>query len=185
MYKLFDELGNEISHHDLQDKAVWCKTGATIEEIFVEKYGEGLGIIINPAKVTDPFAPDLIILRDNRLADLKVQNTPFFKSQDLYSTDPTYAVVFNQKDRDRYNELYPEIAIFFWVVWQAVRLEMYGKTYLAEQLDGVWYTDFKDLNAYCIKRPLHYYQQRHSDTKGNARCSYVLDILDPVFTRVI
>lgn len=41
-YRLYDQHGKEVTHHDLQDKGPWCQTGASFEETFVSKYGAGL-----------------------------------------------------------------------------------------------------------------------------------------------
>ncbi|MFW6224636.1 MAG: hypothetical protein ACOC4B_00035 [Bacteroidota bacterium] len=78
-YKLFDQNGENITHHDLQDKGIWCKSGASKEEVFVETFGERLNLIINPEKRNNPYAPDLLNISTGLRADLKTQNTPFFR----------------------------------------------------------------------------------------------------------
>lgn len=182
-YKQYDRFGNELSYNDLQDKKTWCKDGEKIEEGFVRTHGQSLGLKINPEKTTNPYAPDLVDSA-NKLADLKTQNTPFYKAKRMYSIDPSYAVVFNKKDRERYLNLYPEIDIYFWVDWLSVRFEMGSFTQEVEYISGVWQISFKELNLLLDKAPLHVYQQRRGDTKGNARSSYVLDIRIDKFKRV-
>src|SRR4051812_29855745 len=108
-YSLYDKDGLEITHHNLQDKTRWCKDGERVEQSFVRLHGRTLDISINPEKANNPYSPDLLNLISNVRGDLKTQNTPFFKAQDLYAIDPTYAVVFNLKDRERYLKLYPDI----------------------------------------------------------------------------
>ena len=103
----------------------------------------------------------------------------------MYGIDPSYAVVFNRKDRERYAELYPEIDIYFWVHWLSVKFEMVSFTQEVEHINGVWKISFQELNKLMDSAPLHEYIQRKDDTKGNARDSYVLDIRNDKFTRVI
>src|SRR5690606_9924466 len=113
-YTQHDKDGNPVKHKDLQEKSIWCKDGEKIEEAFVNKYGEKLNVTINPQKQTNPYAPDLLF--DNKhFADLKTQNTPFFKAKKLYNIDSSYAIVFNRKDAERYYKDYPDIIIYFWV----------------------------------------------------------------------
>lgn len=183
-YQQYDRNGVEITPQDLQNKTLWCKDGEKIEEAFVKKYGSKLDVIINPAKATDPYAPDL--LENNiRIADLKTQNTPFFKAQDLYGIDPTFAVVFNRKDAVRYWQHYRDIVIYFWVEWHSVRFVMGTTQKTVAFLDGVWRIEFKDLVELLKVAPSHSYQQRVDDTKGNAKDSFVLDIRNPSFIKVI
>lgn len=113
-YKQYDKEGKLVSHNDLQNKKYWCKDGEKIEEAFVNRYGTTLDLKINPEKTINPYAPDLLVSCTN-LADLKTQNTPFFKAETLYGIDPSYAVVFNRKDAVRYYRKYPSIKIYFWV----------------------------------------------------------------------
>lgn len=183
-YKLFDINNQEVTQRDLQNKGLWCKHGATKEEVFVDVYGKELDLIINPEKATNPYVPDLFNTKNNLLADLKTQNTPFFQAKSRFGYDPQYTVVFNSKDRLRYNKKYPEIEIYFGLDWQVVKFE--GNTTIkVNPLIGVWHITFKKLDKICETAPLHNYQQRIYDTKGNAKGSYVIDLKHPSFTRLI
>ncbi len=122
-YKLYDAAGAEISWHDLQDKGPWCEIGASHKEVFIKKYGKLLNLEMNPEKATDLYAIDLINIKTNRLGDLKTQNTPFFKAGSSYGLDPQFTVTFNVKDVNRYAEKYPDIDIYFWVNWLALKFE--------------------------------------------------------------
>lgn len=183
-YSQFDKEGNKINHKDLQAKSIWCKDGEKIETAFVNKYGTKLNLIINPEKNTNPYAPDLMY--DNSiLADLKTQNTPFFKAKKLYNIDSSYAVVFNRKDAARYYKMYPNIIIYFWVEWHSVKFKMNDFENSVEYINGVWKISFVELVELLKKAPKHNYQQRVNDTKGNAKTSFVLDIRNPSFKRVV
>lgn len=183
-YKLFGIDGNEILQHDLQDKGVWCESGATKEEVFVNKFGSQLNLIINPEKVNSPFVPDLLNTSNTLLADLKTQNTPFFQAESRFGYDPQYTVVFNGKDRERYKELYPDIEIYFAIDWQVLKFQG-ANTIEVEPMLGVWFIPFQQLDKLLQKAPYHEYQQRRWDQKGNAKGSYVLNILDSDFVRMI
>ena len=182
-YKLFDINGIEVTHHDLQDKGVWCRAGASKEEVFVEKFGVDLNLRINPEKENNPYAPDLQNTSNQLLADLKTQNTPFFQAQSRFGYDPQYAVVFNGKDRQRYREKYPDIEIYFAVDWQVIKY--HGRNIIeVKPMTGVWYIPFSELNKKLEEAPFHAYQQRQFDQKGNAKGSYGLNLLDHEFTKV-
>lgn len=183
-YQQFDKDGNEVNHKDLQAKKIWCKDGEEIEEAFVNKYGTKLNLIINPEKVENPYAPDLLY-NNTQIADLKTQNTPFFKAQSLYNIDPSYAVVFNRKDAVRYYKYYKEILIYFWVEWHSVRFVMGRFESEVDYINGVWRIQFKDLLELIKVAPKHEYQQRKNDQKGNAKSSFVLDIRNDAFTKII
>lgn len=183
-YKLFDKDGQEVSQHDLQDKGAWCKTGLSQEEAFVELFGRKLGLIMNPEKKTNPFAPDLFNTKSNQLADLKTQNTPFFQAKSRFNLDPQYTVVFNKKDRDRYQEMYPNIEIYFAVDWLVTKFAGYS-TIEVQPMFGIWYIPFTSLDALLEKAPLHPYLQRTNDNKGNAKESYILNLLDPSFLKLL
>lgn len=184
-YKLIDINNNEISQIDLQDKSRWCKAGERIEEAFIREFGENLGLIINPEKKTNPYAPDLLNIKNGKLADLKLQSTPFFKAKSLYNIDPTYAVVFNWKDRNRYENNYPEIEIYYWINWIAITFEMGSAKISVSPLTGVWSVDFPIFLPYLNTCPLHSYQQRVDDRQGNAKSSYVCDIRKEIFKKLL
>ena len=181
--KFFDINGNIVNQRDPQDKGFWCKSGAAQEQVFVEKFGNSLGLIINPSKKTDPYAPDLKNTANGLPADLKTQNTPFFMVRSMYGFDPQYTVVFNRGDRIRYKAEYPEIEIYFAVDWQIVKFQ--GRTTIVvAPMKGVWYIPFRKLDQLLEHAPLHYYKGRKYDQKGNARDSYVLNLLDKAFVKV-
>lgn len=138
------------SNLDLQNKSVWCSHGETIEHAFVKKHGRKLNVKINPEKESDKYALDLINTKHNLLADLKTQNTPFFRSKSLYDIDPQYAVTFNQKDALRYTEYLNnagEIFIYFWVDWLAVRWELGNQRIEVSPMCGVWGIRFSNLRT--------------------------------------
>src|ERR1035437_6119553 len=184
-YQLFDVNNKELLHHDLQDKSRWCRDGEKIEEAFVRLYGGMLNLQINPEKGTNPYAPDLVNTNTHNIGDLKFQSTPFFKALTLYDINPTYAVVFNLKDRLRYEKNYPTITIYYWINWIAIKFIMGSTKVEVEPLTGGWSVDFSIFNEYLKKCPLHSYQQRVDDTKGNAKSSYVCDIRNSIFKRII
>lgn len=184
-YKMYDRDGKEVFHHDLQDKSHWCRDGEKLEEAFVRLYGEQLNVAINPQKKEDPYAPDLISTKNGALIDLKYQSTPFFKAGKLYGIDPTYAVVFNHKDRTRYQDAYPGIYILYWVDWKAVKFEMGNTVIEVAPLQGIYATGFSAFAKYLASCHLHEYQQRIGDMDGNARDSYVCDIRNPVFKKLL
>jgi len=184
-YRLLDVAGNDITHHDLQDKGPWCQHGASKEEVFVLTYGKKLDIIVNPAKKTDPYAPDLLNNLSNKLGDLKVQNTPFFQAKERFSLDPQFTVVFNKKDRDRYNRLHPNLDIYFWVDWIVISFISGAQNISVNPMCGIWHIPFASLNALCDSAPLHEYGQRRHDTRGNARSSYVISLTNTAFRHLI
>jgi len=179
----YDKDNNILTYHDLQDKSRWCKEGESQEQSFVRRFSE-LGYDINPEKSKNPYAPDLIKKSTGLLADLKGQHSPFFKAEVLYGIEPTYAVVFNVKDKERYEQLYPNIEIVYYVDWVSVRALIWDKEYKVTPHCGVYRTTFSDLLELLKKSSIHSYQQRINDNKGNARDSYVLDIRNPIFQRL-
>jgi len=184
-YKQFDKNGNLVTPSDLQNKSLWCREGEKIEEAFVSKYGDDLNVGINPEKAINRYAPDLVFIPEDSFVDLKTQNTPFFKAKKLFGIDPSFAVVFNRKDYERYGEKYPGIDILFWVEWHSVRFEMGSFKQEVEYINGVWKISFKELAKLCETAPEHSYQQRRFDRLGNAKSSFVLDIRDSKFQKVI
>ncbi len=163
---------NKDVPHQTEDKEWWLGHGEKLEECFVALCANKrfLNAIINPEKIKNPTAPDLIV--EGRLADLKTQNTPFFTSWQ-YGIDPRYAVTFNKKDFDRYRDLYPEIIIYFWINW----LQVEWKGVKVEPFNGIFRLPFSEI-AKMIEggTPEHVYRNRKNDTGGNAKSSYVFDV---------
>lgn len=181
-----------ITKIDLQNKGTWCTHGEDKEKVFVDKYGHQLGLIINPKKETNKYAPDLSNFLESELADLKTQNTPFFSAQWKYGYNPQYTVTFNKNDADRYREYYPDLVIYFWVDWVAIRYfkksksQRYPDTNIkVVPMTGVWKVAFKDLDEIIKNSPLHEYEERVGDDQGNAKESYLIDLNNSKITKVI
>ena len=115
---------------------------------------------------------------DGKIADLKCQQTPFFKARVLYNLDPQYVVTFNRKDYLRYLRLYPSISIYFWLDWQAREKQIGQSTFVVQPLAGVWRAPFAQLATLIetSNAPLHAYQRRRDDPHGNAKESYLVDV---------
>jgi len=164
--------------HDTEDKQWWVIEWAKKEHLFVTQVCPALGLVaaINPAKQHDRYAPDIVV--DGKLADLKCQQTPFFKARVLYSLDPQYVVTFNRKDYLRYQRLYPRIVIYFWLDWQLREMQIERSTFAVQPLAGVWRAPFAQLAALIQtgNTPLHAYRRRQGDLQGNAKESYLLDV---------
>ncbi|AUJ61376.1 hypothetical protein B6257_12700 [Bacillus velezensis] len=125
------------------------------------------------------------------MSDLKTQNTPFFTAR-KYKYNPQYTVTFNKNDADRYRENYPNIDIYFWVDWIAVRYfkkstnPNYRDTDIrVNPMHGVWKVSFKDLDEIIKFAPLHKYKERVNDYQGNARESYLINLYNSKIQRVI
>lgn len=180
MYKQYNKNGELVTHKDLQAKTAWCRAGESLEEAFVSRFGKQFGVRINPAKRLSEYDPDLL-QNDGRLADLKTQNTPFFKARELYNLDPTYTVVFNEKDIIRYSKKYPNIMIYFWVEWRSVKFVKGDHCLEVDYLNGVYRVPFQKLKEALKDAPKHYYSQRKNDTKGNAKASFLIDLRSEIF----
>lgn len=95
-------------------------------------------------------------------------------------------MVFNKKDRIRCQKKYPDIEIYFWVDWIAIRFcGNNNEEIKVNQMSGVWYVNFKELDFILDNCPLHWYSQRIRDNKGNAKSSYVISLQNDIFQRVI
>lgn len=164
--------------HDTEDKNWWVIEGRRKEDIFVQEVAPQLKInaIINPDKKTNPYGPDLIV--DGAIADLKCQETPFFKSYSLYRIPNQYAVTFNYKDYINYRKNYPNIVLFFWIYWKELEKIVGSVTYTVKPMSGIWKVNFNKLLGWIEtgKVPLHQYLRRVNDSAGNAKDSYIFDI---------
>ncbi len=164
---------NAEVQHNTEDKRWWLQHGLKLEYEFVDLCRNELNIKaeINPAKSNSPTAPDLLV--DGKIADLKVQNTPFF-SASKYSMDPRFTVTFNRKDFERYSSIYPEIVVYFWVNWT----QLSWRDFQVQKLNAIYKADFsliaEQINSGKAKE--HSYIHRKVDTVGNAKSSFLLDI---------
>lgn len=180
-----------LAKFNTEDKQTWCKEGEKLEKAFVEEIVPklGLDIGINPQKRADPYVIDLIDRTNNRFADLKSQNTPFFSSgryvypKNGQNYDPAYTMTFNKKDYERYKVLYPDCDIYVCINW--TQLEYGDKK--VNFVNGVWRAHFYAM-AQAIENGdviLHEYIHRKNDDK-NAKSSYLFDLRDEeIFERVI
>lgn len=153
-----------------ENKDFWVEAGEYAEGIFLRKYGQQLGLTMNPFKhlVEDgKFQADLWI---PSFGDLKTVREPFFTAS-KYGLDPNCTVTFNRKDAERYYRLYPQIKLYFWVNWDARQ----WNGIRVNAIDGVWSIDFPELVVMLPSFPEHHYQNREGD-KRNARSSFLIDL---------
>ena len=164
-----------------EDRNQWYEWGENEELDFVNKVAPKIGVdlILNPAKDNVPWEIDLFDKTNNRYADLKTQNTPFFTClKYTYAGkkyDPTYTVTFNKKDYENYRVSHPDCDIYFWVNW----IQLKYKNIVVEPVHGVWVARFEKMKEAIENRKvqLHSYQNRQNDDH-NARESYLFYLKD-------
>lgn len=125
------------SKYNTEDKQKWCKEGEKLEIAFVENIVPKLSVKldINPDKKINPCAIDLKDYTNNKYADLKSQNTPFFTAgkysygkQKKTKYAPQFTVTFNKKDYDNYKANHPDCDIYWCINWTQLT---YGSTTIA------------------------------------------------------
>ena len=180
---MFDR--NPSITHSTEDKNYWCQKGESIEEAFVREIVPRINrkLIIHPNKIVNKTYIDLLDLNTNTEADLKMQNTPFFKAS-MYRFDPQYTVTFNKKDYENYRVNYPGANIYWWVNWEQTSLVIHNEKYSVDPLYGVWEAAFSQMRSIIEsgKAPLHEYIHRKWDPI-NAKSSYLFDLNS--FTRLL
>lgn len=164
-----------------EDRTRWYEWGENEEADFIANVVPLIGDDIrkHPDKDRISWSIDLYNYTNNRPADLKTQNTPFFTvSKYKYKgvvCDPAYSVTFNRKDYENYKKHYPDCEIYFWVHWT----QLSYKDITVPELYGVWKGNFSKM-AECIengKSPLHPYKHRKTDDH-NAKDSYIFNLQD-------
>ena len=175
--------------YNTENRDLWYTWGENEEKDFITKVVPkiNLDIRINPDKEEKPWVIDLYDYTNNRPADLKVQNTPFFTaskySYNGKAYDPTYSVTFNKKDYINYKEHYPNCDIYFWINWQQTSY----RNIRVEKVYGVWRASFSKL-AEKIEAGnvvLHKYLHRINDDH-NAKESYIFYLKDEsVFEKLV
>jgi len=178
-YQLFDVKGNPVNtNDDLQNKVSWCRKGERLEEAFLGRYGEKLNLFINPDKKTKETAHDFIWSNGVKTvrADLKTQNTPFFKAA-RYGLEPQYTVTFNEKDLEYYRRAYSgQFLIYFHIEWAYPKIQFSdGTTISVDPLTELRLVSLKKIEKFCRKSNRHCYLQRKNDNQGNAKCSFLID----------
>ncbi|SIR62906.1 cold-shock protein [Paenibacillus macquariensis] len=165
---------NAAIEHDTEDKGYWCKKGELEEEAFVREVVPKIrkNLIKHPMKTTRKTFIDLLNQDNGNVADLKVQNTPFF-TIGKKGYDPQYAVTFNHKDYVYYKKEYPDAEIYFWVNWK----QLEWNSFSVHPLYGVWEVSFQFLmqEIEAGKALLHKYIHREND-EVNATESYLFDL---------
>jgi len=184
---MYDINDNLITHKDVQDRLLWYVHGEEKEKIFVQLFQSQLGVTINPEKEHNPMAIDLINPTTNLLIDLKSANTPFFTSERKYNIPPQFAVTLNKKDVQRYQQNYPNMILYFWIDWIAVKYVSPSTNVRVDPMQGVWSVPLQAVLTMIENKqaPLHVYKDRQNDQRRNAKDSYILDIRHPSFQRVI
>jgi hypothetical protein len=166
--------------YDTEGKDWWTDYGTELERRFLEEVAPKLRLPFrrNPDKEHDPTLPDFLV--GEELADLKCQNTPFFKARQLYGLEPATTVTFNVKDYDRYLRRWPEIWVYFYVRWETLCYRDGPQTITVPFVHGVWRARIG-----CIRElvesgraPRHPYRRRRADRRGNARDSYLVSLGD-------
>ena len=155
-----------------ENKNWWVKEGYKYELKFIDfcKNKLKMNIKMNPDKETNPYVPDLIV--NEKLADLKTQTTPFFTSK-RYNFNPNYTVTFNKKDFNKYNKLYSNIDIYFWVNWKDTNWNGLS----VNSLHGIFFSSFNNLKKIINENKVeHFYKKRVNDVIGNAKSSYLIDV---------
>ena len=148
-------VARNVCKYNTEDKQKWCKEGEKLEIAFVKNIVPKLAIKldINPEKKINPYAIDLIDYTNNKYADLKSQNTPFFTAGrhnygegEKTQYDPQFTVTFNRKDYENYKANHPECDIYWCINW--TQLTLGGTT--IKPLDGIWVSKFSDMaNKIC------------------------------------
>jgi hypothetical protein len=156
---------------DTEDKQAWCEEfGIQVEaEFVIRALNSGLTVSMNPDKRTNPYTHDLVA---HLPADLKTVRTPFFTAT-RFGFDPLVTVTLNTKDVRHY-AAHPAFLLFFDVHWD--EQSMLGTTVPPQH--GLWMADMR-LVSRLIDRgrcPLHTYQRRENDGRGNGRDSYLLNL---------
>lgn len=176
---------NPAVEHDTEDKAYWCRKGEIIEEAFIREIVPRISrsLIIHPNKKLKNTYIDFLDIDKNSVADLKAQNTPFFKAT-MYGYNPQYTVTFNRKDYENYKKNYPEAMIYWWVNWEQTQITIRNILHSVEPLYGVWEVPFSKIKIMIEsnRAPLHIYKFRQGD-QVNATESYLFELNS--FTRLL
>ena len=140
---------------DNEDKLSWCQYGEELEHEFLDG---SFPVTLNPKKVSDKFTHDFFI---HLPCDLKSIMSKWIKSESLFGIPSEHAISINQKDLQRYRDLYPNLIMILNVQWSGVYLlpVSYAINLIKQG-----------------KAKRHEYKNRQNDTKGNAKISWIFDL---------
>ena len=164
-----------------EDRQAWYVLGEQREQLFIDKYGKQLELIINPSKQKYKTSPDLYHIKESQSAELKVQFVPFFQSEKLFNIPPKYAWTFNQNDLIDYGMTkWDKFPIYIWVNYQEP-IERYGVN--IDKFEAVYMTRIFYLKQLSEHACLWDYLNRRN-TSGNSKESYAFDLRTKYFKQV-
>lgn len=94
-------------------------------------------------------------------------------------------MVVNEVGINRYARFHPETEIIFWVDWVAVKVKINGRMYEVQPFKGIFRVPLQKLLKYLDSGDLHSYGDRRNDKQGNATASFLLDVNNSMFERLI
>ena len=161
---------------DTEDKTWWIGWGNQKEQDFLSLCARE-GILPGIAASSGPrFYPEYTY--QSRYLDLKTVETPFFLAQKHYGVDSNFAVSLNKPDVLDCTYKYPKCQLVFWIQW-ASEIKYGVEVETRHEIRFLPYERMRELVSHA---PVHVYQKRIDDNKGNAKESYILDLRDMELT---
>lgn len=190
-------IGNARAYKD--DKQACYERGELMERHFVENVIPRLRVNnrrlvgqINPEKAGDKYADDLLFTGEvPTRVELKSCTTPFFLSRQKFGQDPQMTFTLNVSDmnqmEDKRDIFKDDPLVFLYLLFEQATLDE-GKAEFGvngiRPIEGVWAITIEALMELVYEHsvPVHKYKERR---KGNATRSYVLNLCDPCFYRMV
>jgi len=190
-------IGNARAYKD--DKQACYERGELMERHFVENVIPRLRVNnrrlvgqINPEKAGDKYADDLLFTGEvPTRVELKSCTTPFFLSRQKFGQDPQMTFTLNVSDmnqmEDKRDIFKDDPLVFLYLLFEQATLDE-GKAEFGvngiRPIEGVWAITIEALMELVYEHsvPVHNYKERR---KGNATRSYVLNLCDPCFYRMV
>lgn len=190
-------IGNARAYKD--DKQACYERGEQMELHFVQNVIPRLRVNnrqlvggINPDKAGDKYADDLMFYGQvPTRVELKSCTTPFFLARQLFRQDPQMTFTLNVSDlnqmEDKMEIFGDDPLVFLYLLFEQATLKQ-GKAEFGVNgiypIEGVWAITIEALLTlvYDHSVPVHKYKDRK---KGNATRSYVLNLCDPCFYRMV
>ena len=191
-------IGNARSYKD--NKQACYERGELMEQHFIENVvprlrvngGQSLYGEINPEKAGDKYADDLLFTGQiQQRVELKSMTTPFFLSRQMFGYSPQATFTLNVSDlnqmEDKLDIFKDDPLVFLYVLFEQATLDQGKKEFGVNSInpiEGVWAITLDGLLSYVYEHtvPVHAYKERK---KGNAKRSYVLNLVEPCFYRMV